>query len=170
MVCKLFYNSQVSRLTITYTKFYVPVVTLSTQDNAKLLEQLKSSFKRAINWNKYQSRTTVQEQNRYLDSLIDPSFHGTKWIFVFSFANKNGWACYASYHPPQVELKGYNVMMDGRNVIDQPVKNNLRPYHNIQKNTTCWLLDYSYFKNYCKMIAIDLSKQQAFDATPKAIQ
>ena len=128
-------NSQVPRLTITYTKLYVPVVTLSTQDNAKLLEQLKSSFKRAINWNKYQSRTTVQEQNRYLDSLIDPSFHGTKWIFVFSFANKNGWACYASYHPPQVELKGYNVMIDGRNVIDQPVKNNLRPYHNIQKNT-----------------------------------
>ena len=83
MVCKLFYNSQVSRLTITYTKFYVPVVTLSTQDNAKLLEQLKSSFKRAINWNKYQSRTTVQEQNRYLDYLIGPIFHGTKWIFVF---------------------------------------------------------------------------------------
>ena len=59
-----------------YTKFYVPVVTLSTQDNAKLLEQLKSGFKRAINWNKYQSEPTLKVQNQYLSHLIDPSFQG----------------------------------------------------------------------------------------------
>ena len=45
--------------TITDTKLYVPVVTLSTQDNAKLLEQLKSGFKRTINWNKYELKVTV---------------------------------------------------------------------------------------------------------------
>ena len=52
---------------ITDTKFYVPVVTLSTQDNAKLLQQLKSGFKRIINWNKYQSKISTEAQNQYLD-------------------------------------------------------------------------------------------------------
>ena len=52
---------------ITDTKFYVPIVTLSTQDNAKLLQQLKSGFKRAINWNEYQSKVALQVRNQYLD-------------------------------------------------------------------------------------------------------
>ena len=52
----------------------VPVVTLLTQDNAKLLQQLKWGFKRTINCNKYQSKVTIQDQNRLLDYLIDPSF------------------------------------------------------------------------------------------------
>ena len=53
---------------ITDTKFYVPVVTLSTQDNAKLLQQLKSGFKRTINWNNYQTKVSTERQNQYLDS------------------------------------------------------------------------------------------------------
>ena len=56
-------NNQVTTFAITYTKLYVPVVSLSTQDNAKLLQQLKSGFKRTINWNKYQSKVTEQEQS-----------------------------------------------------------------------------------------------------------
>ena len=59
---------------ITDAKLWVLIVTLSTQDNAKLLEQLKSVFKRTINWNKYQSKVASQTQNQYLDHLIDPSF------------------------------------------------------------------------------------------------
>ena len=55
---------------ITDTKLYVQVATLSTDDNGKLLQQLKSGFKRTINWNKYQSKTTTQNApNRYLDYL-----------------------------------------------------------------------------------------------------
>ena len=61
-------------LTITDTKLYVPVVTFSTQDNAKLLEHLKSGFKRTMNRNKYEPNVTVDQQNRYLDFLINPSF------------------------------------------------------------------------------------------------
>ena len=69
-------------------------------------------------------------------------------------------------------------MIDGPNVFDQPVKNNLINYDNIRETATgqrddyipgC-LLDYRYFKNYQKMIAIDLSKQQALDTDWKAIQ
>ena len=60
---------------LTFT-IYVPVVTLSIQDNAKLLEQLKSGFKRTINWNKYELKVTAEQQNGYLDFLINPSFQG----------------------------------------------------------------------------------------------
>ena len=56
-----------NRFAITDTKLYVPVVTLSTNDNAKLLTQLKSSFKSTINWNKYQSKVTIEQPNSYLD-------------------------------------------------------------------------------------------------------
>ena len=66
--------NKVPIFTITDTKPYVPVVTLSTKDNVKLLKQLGSGFKRTINWNKYQSKMTIQAENRYLDFLIDQNF------------------------------------------------------------------------------------------------
>ena len=74
--------------TVTDIKFYVPVVTLSTQDNVKLLKQLESGFKWIINWNKYQSKITEQTWNRYLDFLIDPSFRGLNKLFVLLFENR----------------------------------------------------------------------------------
>ena len=58
--------SQEPTFTITNTKIYVPAVTFSTQDNTKLLKQLKLGFKRTINWNKHHSKVTVEKQNRYL--------------------------------------------------------------------------------------------------------
>ena len=70
---------------ITDTKLYVPVVTLSTYDNAKLLEQLKSGFKRTTNRNKYQSNISAERQNQYLDYLINPSVQGVNQLFVLSF-------------------------------------------------------------------------------------
>ena len=65
--CVLSNDTKLAKFTTTHTKFYVPVVTLSTQDNAKLLDQLKSGFKRTINWNKYQSEPALQAQNQYLN-------------------------------------------------------------------------------------------------------
>ena len=58
-------DSKATKFTITDTKFYVPVVTLLTQDNARLFQQLKSGFRRTINWNKYQSKVTIQAPNPY---------------------------------------------------------------------------------------------------------
>ena len=75
---------------ITETKLYVPVVTLSTQDNAKLLQQLKSGFKRTINLNKYESNIKTFAQNRYLNHLIYPSFQGVNKLFILSFENEKG--------------------------------------------------------------------------------
>ena len=74
--CVITNSTGEGRFTITDTKLYVPVVTLSTQDNAKLLQQLKSGFKRTINWNKYQSDPKTYAQNRYLNHLVNPSFQG----------------------------------------------------------------------------------------------
>ena len=77
-----------------------------------------------------------------------------------------------------VKIKDYNVMSNGRNFFDQPIKSDLKRYDNIRKIgtgqgddcTTGCLLDYPYFKKYYELIAIDLSKQQKLDADPKAIQ
>ena len=77
-----------------------------------------------------------------------------------------------------MKIKDYNVMIDGKNYFDQPINSMAKTYENIRKITTVQgddyttgcLLHYTYFKIYYKMIAIDLSKQQALDADPKAIQ
>ena len=73
------------KLKITDAKLYVPVITLSSQDNAKLLQQLKSGFKRTINWNWYQSEPKTYPQDRYSNNLINPSFQGVNRLFVLSF-------------------------------------------------------------------------------------
>ena len=71
------------------TKLYVPVVTLSKENDIKLLEQLKSGFKRTIKWNKYRSQMTVQPQNNKLNYLIDLTFTNVNRLFVLSFARTN---------------------------------------------------------------------------------
>ena len=63
----------------------MPVVTLSTQENMKLLKQLESGFKKTINWSKYHSKKSNSAQNRYLNVLIDPSFQRVNTPFVLSF-------------------------------------------------------------------------------------
>ena len=74
---------------ITDTKLYVPVVTLSKENDIKLLEQLKSGFKRTIKWNKYRSQMTIQPQNNNLNYLIDPTFTNVNRLFVLSFSRNN---------------------------------------------------------------------------------
>ena len=173
-----FNDTNTTTFVITDTKLNVPDVTLSTQDNAKLLEQLKSGFERTIKWNKYQTKVSVQAPNLYLDFLVDPRFQGVKKLFVLSLENKDNRTLHTKYNLPTVEIKDYKIMIDGRNFSDQPNKKNLKTYDTIGKfktgqgddYTTGCLLDYNCFNNYYKMIALDLSKQQVIDAHPKATQ
>ena len=72
---------------ITDTKLYIPVVTLSTQDDSKLLQQLKSGFKRVISWNKFLSKPELLAQNPNLNHLVEPSFQGVNRLFVLAFEN-----------------------------------------------------------------------------------
>ena len=171
-------ENQVTKPSITDRKLYVPFVTLSTQDNPKLLEQLKSGFKRTINWNKHQAKVSAKRVNQYLDFLIDPSFEGVNRVFALPFEDETQRTSYKRYYLSTIEIKNHNVMIEGQNFFDQPIRNNLITTDNIQKlstgqgdsYTTGCLLDYHYFNKYYKMIAIDLSKQQGLDADPKAIQ
>ena len=170
--------NQAATFAITDTKLYVPVVTLSTQENTKFFQQLKSGFKRVINWNKYLSKPELLAQNPNLNHLVEPSFQGVNRLFVLAFENDNHRNSTRYYNLPTVEIKDYNIMINGENFCDQPIKNNKITYDNIRKiatgqgddYTTGCLLDYPYFANTYKMIAVDLSKQQALDADPRAIQ
>ena len=126
--CVITNSTGEGRFTITDTKLYVPVVTLSTQDNAKLLQQLKSGFKRTINWNKYQSDPKTYSKNRYLNHLVNPSFHGVNKLFVLSFENKNDRTSNSNSYLPKVEIKNYNVMTDGKNLFDQPINSSLKAW------------------------------------------
>ena len=171
-------QNQAAIFAITDTKLYVPVVTLSTQENTKFLQQLKSGFKRVINWNKYLSKSELLAQNPNLNHLVEPSFQGINRLFVLAFENQNYRTSDERYYLPTVEIKDYNIVINGENFFDQPIKNNKITYDNIRKiatgqgddYTTGCLLDYPYFKDTYKMIAVDLSKQQALDADPRAIQ
>ena len=78
----------ITEFKITDTKLYVPIVTLSTEDNVKLLKQLESGFKRIMNWNIYHPKFKTFSQNRYLNYLIDPSFQGVNRPFFYHFKMK----------------------------------------------------------------------------------
>ena len=178
VIASVIVANQAATFTITDTKLYVPVVTLSTQENTKFLQQLKSGFKRVINWNKYLSKPELLAQNPNLNHSVEPSFPGINRLFVLAFENDNDRTSDEEYYLPTVEIKGYNIVINGENFFDQPIKNNKITYDNIRKiaagqgddYTTGCLSDYPYFKDTYKMIAVDLSKQPALDADPRAIQ
>ena len=84
--CVITNSTDEGKFEISDTKLYV-VVTLSPQDNAKLMQQLKSGFKRVINWNKYLSKPELLAQNPHLNHLVEPSFEGVNRLFVLAFEN-----------------------------------------------------------------------------------
>ena len=75
--------AQATTSPITDTKLFVPVVNLLTQDNTKLLKQLKCGLKRTVTWNKYQSKISTGTQNQYLDYLINPRFQGVNRLLFY---------------------------------------------------------------------------------------
>ena len=97
---------------ITDTKIYVPVVTLSIQDNAKLLQQLMSGFKRVINWNMYLIKPEVLAQNPNLNHLVEPSFQGVNRLFVLAFENDTQRTSHTGPYLLSIQLKGYNIMIN----------------------------------------------------------
>ena len=126
-----------AKFEITDCKLYVPVVTLSAENDNKLLEQLKSGFRRSIKRNKYMSQMSNQNKNNNLNYLIDTTFSNVNRLFVLSCENEDDRTSYYKYYVPSIEIKDYNVLIEGN----------------------AYLLDYDYFKEHYKLIAIDLSKQ-----------
>ena len=143
--------AQATTYAITNTKLYVSVVTLSTQDNVNLLHQLKLGFKRTTNWNKHQSKVTIQAPKPYLDYLINPSFQEVNKLFVLSFEINADRTVHNKYYLPTLEIKDCNFITNGRYFFNKSVKNGT--YNNIRQTATgqgddypvTCLLDYNQF-------------------------
>ena len=118
--CVITNSTGEGKFATTETKLYVSVVTLSTKDKHKLLQQLKSGFIKTISWNKYESSIKTFAQNRHLNCLIFPSFQGVNRLFVLAFEYENGRTSHSTYYLSKVETKDYNLI-DGRNFFDQPI-------------------------------------------------
>ena len=103
-------NSPTSaKFEITDCKLYVPIVTLSAENDNRLLEQIKSGFRRTIKWNKNMSQMSSQNKNNNLNYLIDTTFSNVNRLFVLSFENEDDRTSYYKYYMPSVEIKNYNV-------------------------------------------------------------
>ena len=144
---------------INDTKLYVPVVTLSNENDTKRLEQLKAGFKRTIKWNKYRSEMPVQLQNNNLNYLMGPTFTNVNRLFVLPFqriagennTTKDHRDYFSHYYVTNVKIKNFNVLIDGKSFFDLPVKNEQEAYKKIVEvsnnndYTTDNLLDFVYF-------------------------
>ena len=166
----------IATLEITDCKLYVPVATLSKDDEVKLLTNLKSGFKREIIWNKYRSQMTTEAINNNLNILIDPTFTNGNRLFVLAYQIADDRQSFSRFYLPRVMIKDYNVITDKLAFFDLPIKTEEEAYEKIidisrnNEYTTGNLLDYDYFKKYYKLIPIDLSKQQLLQENEDLIQ
>ena len=108
---------------------------------------------------------TNQTKNSSLNYLIDPTFTKFNRLFVLSFENENDRASFSKYYVPHVQIKDFNVLIDGKSFFDMPIKNYEETYEQIiemprnNDYTTGNLLDYEYSSTHYKLIGIGLSKQ-----------
>ena len=158
-----------------------------------MTKQLNEGFKRSVYWNEYKSKIDLKNLNKNqatdIRIYLDASFQGVNRLFVLAFdnsalANSNDGAKRVKRDSlkkclvPRVDITKYNVLTDGKNFYDQPINDIIKKYDKIRKiatekgddYTTGCLLDYQYFKNHFKLIAVDFSKQKELDADPRAIQ
>ena len=103
-------------------KLYVPAVTLSKDDEIRLLTNLKSGFKREIIWNKYRSQMTTEGVNNNLNILIDPTFTNVNRLFVLAYQNADDRQSFSQFYLPNVMAKDYNVIIDKLAFFDLPIK------------------------------------------------
>ena len=177
-------NTNKATFTITDAKLYVPLVTLSIEDNAKLSKLLSEGFKTSIYWNKYQVipnkiiNIAINGREHHLRELLDSNYQGVKRLFFLAYNNSAGGDgqvsldSFKKYFLPRVKIENYNIEIDGRNFYDQPINDSIKQFNEIRKKltrqgddyTTGCLLNFAYFEKNYRLIAVDLSKQKALDA------
>ena len=164
-------------------KMYVPVVTLSKEDNKDFIEQQNKGFQRSIYWNEYKTKELTEnaDANVFKYINLDPSFQGVNRLFVMGYNRENGQPTrngQGKYYLSRISLNKYNVIIDGRNLYNNPIESDIEKYRELKRvmigkgedYTTGSLLYYNYFDKYYKLVAVDLSKQKELDADPRAIQ
>ena len=147
--------------TKTDAKLYVSIVTLSTEDNAKLSKLLSKGFKRLVYWKKYKIiPNETYNKNDYIKELLDASYQGVKQLFVLAYRDRGGANrvtadSHRRYFLPIVKIENYNIEIDGRNFYDQPINDLIKQYDEVRKvstgqggdYTTGCKLDFACFKN-----------------------
>ena len=161
---------------------YVPVVTLSKEDNKDFIEQQNKGFQRSIYWNEYKTKEINEnaDANVFKYISLDPSFQSVNRLFVTAYNRVDGQPNRDDQQKylPRIDLSKYNVIIGGRNFYDNPLESDIEKYRELKKvmigkgedYTTGSLLDLDYFKKHYKLVAVDLSKQKELDADPRAIQ
>ena len=149
---------------ITNTKLYVPIVTLSSKDNVKLVKLLEEGFEKPAYWNEYQTKIETRDldNNNLTRFPLDASFQGVRRLFVLAFnntdatipnnpinntANKVKRNSDRKYFLPRVNITNYNVLIDGRNFYDQPINDLIKQYDEIRKIATGQGDDFSSIRN-----------------------
>ena len=168
---------------INDTKLYVPVVTLSKEDNKDFIEQQNKGFQRSIYWNEYKTKEINEnaDANVFKCINLDPSFQGVNRLFVMVYNRANGQPTrngQRKYYLPRIDLEKYNVIIDGRNFYDNPIESDIEKYRELKKvmigkaedYTTGPLLDFNYVDKHYKLVAVGLPKQKELDVDPTAIQ
>ena len=174
--CILSSDGNSAKFKIKDAKLHVPIVTLSTKDNLNRTKQLSNGFKRSVYYSSYQTiPAKVINKGDNIYELFSASLQGVKRLFVLAYVidagaanNEAGIKNNRIYLLLRGEIKNYNVLIDGRNFYDQPINNLIKQYDEVRKvstgqgddYTTGCLLDYAYFKDNYKLIAVDLSKKK----------
>ena len=115
---------------INDTKMYVPVVTLSKEDNKDFIEQQNKGFQRSIYWNEYKTKEINEDADANVFKYInlDPSFQGVNRLFVMAYNRANGEPTRngkQKYYLSRIDLEKYNVIIDGRNFYDNPIESDI---------------------------------------------
>ena len=118
-------------LNINDYKLYIPVVTLSKNDEIELLTNLKSGFKREIKWNKYRSQMSTEAINNNLNILIDPTFTNVNRLFALAYQDAADRQSFSTFYLPRVIVKDFNVIIDKLAFFVLPVKNEEEAYEKI---------------------------------------
>ena len=146
---------------------YVPVVTLQTEYQNKLYKELKTGISIDFKWSKYRSQMINQTATNNLNFLMDPTFSNVNRLFVLAFPNEEDRRSFSRYYTPTVEIKNFNVILDGEPFYEIPIKNKEETYKTIPELIRNDLLrtgnefNFEYFCEDYKVIAIDLSKQKS---------
>ena len=150
------------------------------ESNTKLSKLLTEGFKRSVYWNEYKViPEKIYNANDNIRILIDPSWQGINRLFKLAYLNDNTSTVnsHRKYFLPRVEIKNYNIEVNGRNFYDQPINDLIKQYDEVRKistrkgddYTTGCLLGFVYFKRNYRLITADLSKQKVLDANSRVI-
>ena len=132
-----------STFTITDAKFYVPIVTLSAGDNAKISKLLSEGFKRPVYWNKYKiAPNKTYDEDDYIRELLVWSYQGVKRLLAFAYrgrgdgTNRAIAGSHRRYFVLRVKIGNYNIEIDGRNFYDEPINDVIKQYDEVRKVST----------------------------------